>query len=134
MRQLMQNVIKILTQFIALLEENGRDCWLQQDGATIHTANTTTTFMQEFFGEPVIGGGLWPPRSPDLTPADFFLWGCLKDRVYRNNPRNLEEPKHNIEANVNSINEQTLRKVARNIVKRVDACLHEGGGHFQHLL
>jgi hypothetical protein len=106
---------------------------LQQDGATPHTANTTT-FMQEFFGERVIGGGLWPPRSPDLTPPDFFLWGCLKDRVYRNNPRNLEELKHNTEANVNSVNEQTLRNVAWNIVKRVDACLYEGGGHFQHLL
>ena len=20
----------------------------------------------------------WPPRSPDLTPLDFFLWGYLK--------------------------------------------------------
>ncbi|GBL95107.1 hypothetical protein AVEN_188840-1 [Araneus ventricosus] len=24
----------------------------------------------------------WPPRSPDLTPRDFFLWGCVKDKVY----------------------------------------------------
>jgi hypothetical protein len=24
----------------------------------------------------------WPPRSPDLTPLDFFLWGFVKDRVY----------------------------------------------------
>jgi hypothetical protein len=124
----------LLTQFIALLEENERDCWLQQDGATLHTANTTATFLQEFFGERVIGGGLWPPRSPDLTLPNFFLWGCLKDRVYRNNSRNLEELKHNIEANVTSKNEQTLRNFARNITKRVDACLHEGGGHFQHLL
>jgi len=21
---------------------------------------------------------LWPPRSPDLTPCDVFLWGTLK--------------------------------------------------------
>jgi hypothetical protein len=63
----------LLTQFIALLEENERDCWLQQDGATPHTANTTTTFLQEFFGERVIGGGLWPPRSPDLSSPDFSV-------------------------------------------------------------
>jgi hypothetical protein len=25
----------------------------------------------------------WPPRSPDLTPLDFFLWGYAKDQVYR---------------------------------------------------
>ncbi|GBM79996.1 hypothetical protein AVEN_108648-1 [Araneus ventricosus] len=35
----------------------------------------------EEFGEHIIGyGGFheWPPRSPDLTPMDFFLWGYLK--------------------------------------------------------
>lgn len=25
----------------------------------------------------------WPPRSPDLTPLDFFLWGTLKDVYMR---------------------------------------------------
>jgi hypothetical protein len=24
----------------------------------------------------------WPPRSPDITPLDFFLWGYVKDKVY----------------------------------------------------
>ena len=23
-----------------------------------------------------------PPRSPDLTPCDFFLWGYVKDHVF----------------------------------------------------
>jgi hypothetical protein len=26
--------------------------------------------------------GVWPPRSPDATPCDFFLWGYVKDQVY----------------------------------------------------
>ena len=25
---------------------------------------------------------LWPPRSPDLTPLDYFLWGFVKGKVY----------------------------------------------------
>lgn len=25
----------------------------------------------------------WPPRSPDLTPCDFFLWGYIKDFAYK---------------------------------------------------
>ena len=29
---------------------------------------------------------IWPPRSPDLTPADSFLWGLLKRKVYKNTP------------------------------------------------
>jgi len=24
----------------------------------------------------------WPPRSPDATPCDFFLWSYVKDQVY----------------------------------------------------
>ncbi|KAJ4430846.1 hypothetical protein ANN_19437 [Periplaneta americana] len=24
----------------------------------------------------------WPPRSPDLTPCDFLLWGFVKDRLF----------------------------------------------------
>ncbi|KAJ8962740.1 hypothetical protein NQ318_001138, partial [Aromia moschata] len=24
----------------------------------------------------------WPPRSPDLNPCDFFIWGDLKQKVY----------------------------------------------------
>ena len=24
----------------------------------------------------------WPPRSPDITPQDFFLWGYVKDSAY----------------------------------------------------
>lgn len=26
----------------------------------------------------------WPPRSSDLIPLDFFLWGYVKERVYVN--------------------------------------------------
>jgi hypothetical protein len=26
--------------------------------------------------------GVWPPRSSDATPCDFFLWGYVKDLGY----------------------------------------------------
>jgi len=32
------------------------------------------------------------------------------------------------------VNKGTLRKVARNMVKRVDKCIEMNGHHFQHLL
>ncbi|UYV75217.1 hypothetical protein LAZ67_12002945 [Cordylochernes scorpioides] len=31
----------------------------------------------------------WPPRSPDLTPCDFWLWGYIKSCVYRCRPTTL---------------------------------------------
>ena len=25
----------------------------------------------------------WPAKSPGLTPLDFFLWDCMKGKVYK---------------------------------------------------
>ncbi|GBN48824.1 hypothetical protein AVEN_154001-1 [Araneus ventricosus] len=33
----------------------------------------------------------WPPRSPDLTPCDFFLWCYVKYKIYvPSNPTTLQ--------------------------------------------
>jgi hypothetical protein len=76
----------------------------------------------------------WPPRSPDLSPPDFFLWGYLKGNVYKNNPHTVEELKNNITTASTSINIQVLHKVAPNMVKRARICITEQGAHFEHML
>jgi hypothetical protein len=83
--------------FIFLLEVDEQDCWFQQDGATAHTANSTMQMLSEFFGGCIISLNLWSSRSPDLSPPDFYLWGFLKENVYKNNPHTLEELKQNTE-------------------------------------
>jgi hypothetical protein len=42
--------------------------------------------------------------------------------------------KMNITRAIEEVNERTLRKIARNIVKRVDKCIEMNGHHFQQLL
>jgi len=42
--------------------------------------------------------------------------------------------KMNITRAIEEVNERTLRKVARNMVKRVDKCSEMNGHHFRHLL
>ena len=42
--------------------------------------------------------------------------------------------KMNITRAIEEVNERTLRKVARNMVKRVDKCVEMNGHRFQHLL
>ena len=121
-------------QFVAMLEEDERDSWFQQDGASCHTANETMDMLRGFFGNKIISKNLWPPRSPDLTSPDFFLWGYLKDRVYKGNPHSLHELKNEISHSIAEITPETLRKVSRNMRRRVELCLQENGGHFQHLL
>ena len=60
--------------------------YYQQDGATCHTSNASMREIESFFRDRIISKTLWPPRSPDLTPDDFFLWGLLKGKVYKNTP------------------------------------------------
>ena len=44
------------------------------------------------------GGYNWPPRSCDLTPLDFFLWGYVKDKVYPDAPQLIQELREKIRA------------------------------------
>jgi len=42
--------------------------------------------------------------------------------------------KMNITRTMEEVNERTLRKIARNMVKHVDKCIEMNGHHFQHSL
>ncbi|KAK5983377.1 hypothetical protein GCK32_008868, partial [Trichostrongylus colubriformis] len=56
---------------------------LEQDDATSHTARATMGLLHERFEGKVTsrGGDInWPPRSCDLTPLDYFLWGFFLNR------------------------------------------------------
>ncbi|PSN52652.1 hypothetical protein C0J52_08821 [Blattella germanica] len=60
--------------------------YFQQDGAPAHYHNRVREYLDENLPGRWIGrrGAVeYPPRSPDLTPLDFYLWGTLKDVVYR---------------------------------------------------
>ncbi len=70
----------IIMQFIALLMPEKRWHYLQQDGATAHTATETINFLLLFFGDRLILKGLWPPRSPDLT---FYFGVTLNMKFLR---------------------------------------------------
>ncbi len=129
-----QVYMDMITQFIALLEPEEAYSWFQQDGARCHTSTETLAFLREFFGERLISKDLWPPRSPDLTPPDFCLWGLLKDRVYVHNPQTLNELKMAITNEINQVTAVTLKRVFANMVRRCRLCIQMHGGHFQHLL
>ena len=85
------------------LNEQQDDFVFQQDGAPPHWHTDVRDYLDEVLPHPWIGRAtadnnalaLWPPRSPDLTPCDFFLWGFVKDRVFVPPlPLNLDDLKH----------------------------------------
>ena len=111
--------------------------WFQQDGATSHTARETITLLQNIFRNQIISRGCeinWPPRSPDLTSPDFFLWGYLKEKVYKNKPATIEVLKQNIQAEIRDINPETLNSVMESVLERARQCETENGGHLKNII
>lgn len=47
--------------------------------------------LRETVDDRVIRRGLWPLHSSDLTPCKSHFWRSLRDKVYKTNPRTLEE-------------------------------------------
>ena len=78
--------------------------YYQQDSATCHTSNASMRGIESFFQDRIISKNLWPPRSPDLMPANCFLWGLLKGIVYKNTPRTIEQLKDAIRLEIQAVN------------------------------
>ena len=100
----------------------------------INESNASLTFLQTIFCSRIISKNLWPPRSPDLTPPDFYLWGAMKNKIYCNNPRTINELKETITDYIQKVDNTVLKEVFRNMMTRATRCTEAGGGHFQHLL
>ncbi|GFY00948.1 hypothetical protein TNCV_1363541 [Trichonephila clavipes] len=62
----------------------------------------------------------WPPRSCDLTPLDYFLWGYVKSLVYADKPQTLDHLEDNIRRVIADIRPQMLEKVIENWTSRLD--------------
>ncbi|GFU89689.1 putative transposable element [Trichonephila clavipes] len=115
----------MITNFF-IPELNNRDVeelWFQQNGATCHTARATIDLLKDTFGDRLIsrfGPVNWPPRSCDLTPLDYFLWGYVKSMVYADKPQTLDHLEDNIRRVIADIRPQMLEKVIENWTSRLD--------------
>lgn len=111
--------------------------WFQQDGATCHTSNDSMKVVYELFPSKVIsrrGNIYWPPRSPDLSPLDYFAWGYLKNKVYQNKPTNLIQLKENIRSEMAAISRAMCRRVIANLRSRLKECQQRNGHHLDNII
>ena len=60
----------------------------------------------------------WPPRSPDLNPCDYFLYGYLKSKLYKPFPKILDDLKEKITREIQKINTSVLESTFLNLTKR----------------
>jgi hypothetical protein len=134
-KRILSSILSILRPFFKLLNEHDRRfAFFQQDSATPHTARDSMEELRQVFGDRIISRGLWPARSPYLNPCDFYLWGNLKQKVYKTNPHTIEEQKENIRNEVSAISPGELQRVITNLVRRCQECARADGDRFQHLL
>ena len=124
------------------LNEDSADFVLQMDGAPPHFHRHVREFLNQHLPQRWIGRGTdddqmllaWPPRSPDATPYDFFLWGYVKDQFYVPPlPANIPELKVRIRTAIETIAADMLQTVWDELDFRVDICRITKGAHIEHL-
>ncbi|GFW29745.1 transposable element Tc3 transposase [Trichonephila clavipes] len=106
-----------------LKNQDVQELWFQQDGATCPTARATIDLLKGTFSDRLIsrfGPVNWPPRSCDLTPLDYFLWGYVKSLVYADKPQTLDHLEDNIRRVIADIRPQMLEKVIENWTSKLD--------------
>ncbi|GFW03938.1 uncharacterized protein TNCV_2050541 [Trichonephila clavipes] len=104
-----------------LLSEFSRSGIVDVSGC--HTVRATIDLLKDTFGDRLIsrfGPVNWPPRSCDLTPLDYILWGYVKSLVYADKPQTLDHLEDNIHRVIAHIRPQMLEKVIENWTSRLD--------------
>jgi hypothetical protein len=60
----------------------------------------------------------------------LYVWFCIKDNAYRNNPRNLDKLKTNISNIIAEISPMMLQAVSANMFRPAGSCIQNAGAHF----
>ena len=122
------------------LEEKMPNFVFQQDGAPPHWHNSVREYLNEHLPRRWIGHAgdlpflLWPPRFPDLTPCDFYLWRYVKDTVFKTPlPLTLDELKQCICTAIDAIMSDVLKRIWDELDYRMDVRRVTRGAHIGHL-
>lgn len=135
--EMLQYVVEEMLEEVPLAVE--RNMYYQQDGAPPHYGRQVREYLSDRFGTHWIGRGgpvAWPPRSPDLTPLDFYLWGDVKRLVYTDEITSVTQLRAKVISAFDTIktNVFVLRKLKENQQRRARLCLECDGGNFEQYL
>ena len=105
-----------------------------QDGAPPHFSCFVTDVLNERFPDAWIGRGgpiPWPPRCPDLSPLDYFLWGYIKIIVYAENIRNTQHLQDRITSAIETVTRDMIQKMWQKTEFRLDVPKATNGVHIE---
>lgn len=107
------------------------------DGAPAHFSRVARRHLNRVFRGRWIGRSgpiSWPPRSPDLNPMDYFVWGHIKNMVHFNETISEDDMRADIIAAFDTITREMAQRATNNIVRRAETCIEQEGRHFEHIL
>lgn len=109
------------------------------DGAPAHYQLAVRSHLTVTFHHRWIGWGeprACPPRSPDLNPLDFCIWGYLKEHAYAQRVDTVDALRHRVENAFENMRENAglCERLRASLRRRSEACCRVHGGHFEHLL
>ena len=100
--------------FTKIEEKYIGNIWFQQIGTTCHTAEATLDVLRPVCEDRIISRRadvVWPPRSCNLRPLDYYLWGAAKDKC---KPEIIDALKDNIHEAIGEIQLHTIDNVLKN--------------------
>ena len=124
--------------FVGKLKENHnlKSSWFMQDGAPSHTSHKSRRLIEQYFGARAVGKFLpvsWPPYSPDLTAAGFWLWPTLKRIIVskRKLPfTSISSLKRAITLGFNQLKRRDFSHLTDAVKSRLSKCIENDGFRF----
>jgi hypothetical protein len=107
---------------------------LQQHGVPPHFRHHVRNHLdREMAGRWIGRGGpiTLPPRSPDLIPLDFFLWGYVKNIVYQVKINDLQHLKACTRYAVATVTPNMLQATWNKVKYRLDICHSTKGAYIE---
>ena len=76
----------------------------------------------------------WPPRSCDITPLDFYLWGYEKSTCFVDKQATIEALVANITEVISEIPTEVVERVIQNWCLRMDELKRSCGQHLEGVI
>jgi len=77
---------------------------------------------------------IWPPKSPDMSPLDYWFWGACDQHIKESKPQNIDELVDHVPDYARNIPRQVVFKAVKDIYIRAGCCLDNSGGAFEKKL
>lgn len=131
--EMLENILQDHLHNMSLADR--QTAYFQHDGHPSHATGIVREWLDREFAGRWIGryGPIpWPPRSPDLTLMDFYLWGYLKQKVYAAPLNNdLDLLKLRLREAIDGIPIQHIQNAYKAFTKRAELCVSVGGSTFE---